>query len=430
MQNKGQEVPRACAQERLAGASMLPENPANAPNPSLNVEYLVARPKSQAKVTAPHHDVLSSMRLAVSQPGSSVFDHRLLVQTPINQPRLLFLARRSVSPSAARNGRVCLRVCVCTHQSTSLTHAMGAAQSSIPTEAAVVGAIVAGGVTAYGIYSRNANGVGGTSGASPEAKTGGNATGKKGKGKKKAQARLGSGADSDVEFEKTIAAANKENAAAAASARVVRAPDVVPGTFDFNPTSNSESEARDKKARKKKAKKATSGVTGASEVKNAVSSSVVETKDVPSARTEQVVVAPQAVQAEAPAPSQPPAKKNKKRKVKAGASASEPLAASIDMSDAGDDASWTRVSTRKKTGTSTGADPQGSIAGASSTDADAELLTSDTNLTSGATDPEVTETEEEDSGLRKSDTVTRKTLAERLLPRPRKTGVEEYVSFH
>ena len=296
---------------------------------------------------------------------------------------------------------------------------MGAAQSSIPTEVAVVGAIVAGGITAYGVYSRNGN-VPADSKGTTEAKAGG----KKGKGKKKA------GSKEDAEFEKVIAAANKENAAAAAAnARVVRAPDVVPGTFDFNPTSNSESETKDKKARKKKGKKATSGADVSGESKSVASSSVVESKEVPPARPEQVV-APLAVQAEPPTQSSQSSKKNKKRKNKAGASAhlaAEPLAASIDMSDAGDDASWTRVSTRKKNAASTSGNPPSSTAGAST---DAELLTSDTNLTSGVTDPDLTETEEEDAGIRKSDTVSRKTFAERMLPRPKKTGVEESVFLY
>ena len=299
---------------------------------------------------------------------------------------------------------------------------MGAAQSSIPTEAAVLGAIVAGGITAYGVYSRNGNVPTPASSEAAEAKARG---GKKGKGKKKA----GSGADSDAEFERAIAAANKENAAAAAAAaRVVRAPEVVPGTFEFNPTSNSESEGAGKKARKKKGKKATSGSTATNDSKNAAASSVVETKEEPPARPEQVI-APQIVQADPPPASASSSKKSKKRKGKSGTptpAASGPLAASIDMSDAGDDASWTRVSTRKKIGTSTNPNAPESAAGASSTDA--ELLTSDTNLTSGATDPDMTETEEEpdDAGTRKSGTVSRKTFAERMLPK-RKTGVEEYV---
>lgn len=293
---------------------------------------------------------------------------------------------------------------------------MGAAQSSIPTEVAVVGAIVAGGITAYGVYSRNAN-------VPPDSKSssGAKASGKKGKGKKKAESKA------DADFEKIIAAANKENAAAAANTRVVRAPDVVPGTFDFNPTSNSESDTKEKKTRKKKGKKGAAGAGNSGESQMATSSSVVASKEETPVRPEQVVV-PQAVQANPPAQPSQSSKKNKKRKTKSGASAStssDPLVASIDLSDAGDDASWTRVSTRKKNTASTSENPPSSIAGASSTDA--ELLTSDTNLTSGATDPDLTETEEEDAGIRKADTVTRKTFAERMLPRPRKTGVEECV---
>ncbi|THH03277.1 hypothetical protein EW145_g6383, partial [Phellinidium pouzarii] len=85
-------------------------------------------------------------------------------------------------------------------------------------------------------------------------------------------------------------------------------------------------------------------------------------------------------------------------------------AISLTTSDAPEDASWTRVSTRKRA--------------EANTTTEAELLTSDTNLTTSVTGPENTEEEEEEEESAQ-DSENRKTFAERMLPRPRKTGVED-----
>ena len=95
-------------------------------------------------------------------------------------------------------------------------------------------------------------------------------------------------------------------------------------------------------------------------------------------------------------------------------SSSQLLGMSVTLSDAQDDEdeSWTRVSTRKKGGPSV--KPTASTEG--------ELLTSDTNITTSVTDQDNDNTEDESSVQELEDN---KTFAEKMLPRPKKTGVEE-----
>ena len=95
-----------------------------------------------------------------------------------------------------------------------------------------------------------------------------------------------------------------------------------------------------------------------------------------------------------------------------------------------DDGGWTRVETKK---TARG------VGGATAAQKDGlEVSTSDAGVTTSVTgtgnsSPVTERTEELEEGSHLADSVdsmpeNRRTLAEKLLPKPRKTGVEEYVS--
>ncbi|KAH8111080.1 hypothetical protein DFH11DRAFT_1729801 [Phellopilus nigrolimitatus] len=277
---------------------------------------------------------------------------------------------------------------------------MGAMQSSVPPEVAVVGALVAGSVTAYGLYARNTNADSAGAGSSSK-KAQPSAPGSKKPNKKKG-ASSGFG---DAEFEKIIAAANKENQTAVASkVRVVPFPEVVPGAFEAGATSAGDAEAKEKKARKKKGKKSTPASTTSSTAlpstlptHTAPEESIVHVPSV--APTDPARKAPGSSVAGTPvgtasgsksksdSPSTaPPATTSAGPSI----SASQGLTQSLTFSDAPDDVSWTRVSTRKR------AVP--------------------------VTEPSNTEDEE---SVQELEAQKRKTFAERMLPRPRKTGVED-----
>lgn len=293
---------------------------------------------------------------------------------------------------------------------------MGSSQSVLTPEVAVAGAVVVGTVSAaaYGFYSRSSSS--GT--ASGSAESGTSAISKK----KKKSAADKEKAREDAEFDKALAAVSK----AKAPAQVVPFPAVVPGTFDSDAAAAmlapSPQKPSVKRAKKKKAKKV--GVVGDDE------------QDEDSQAEPAAPSAP--ISETTPTPELPTAtgsKKKKRKGVKGGAAADggsvpasknaissatgsggasrvQGLAESYVLSDAPDDSSWTRVTSRRR--------------GAGATETD--LLTSDTNATQTSTTQENTEDdgeEEDDEDEGKPADTPRKPLAERLLPRARKTGVEE-----
>lgn len=300
---------------------------------------------------------------------------------------------------------------------------MGSSQSILTPEVAVAGAVVAGTVSAaaYGLYAKNAASGAGSTSSSGEPNSGSSASSKK----KKKSAADKEKARVDAEFEKALAVANKENATKAkAPAHVVAFPSVVPGTFDSDAAAAmlapSPQKPSAKKAKKKKAKKA-SAVGDESQDEESQAEAVAST--VPVVET-------------TPTPEPPAAALKKKRKGARGGAAADGrkdtsskgtlgtgvstggpsraqgLAESYVLSEAPEDASWTRVTSRRR--------------GAGTVDTD--FLTSDTNVTQTTT-TESTEDdgEEEEEGRKQSADTPRRPLAERMLPKPRKTGVEEWV---
>ena len=85
------------------------------------------------------------------------------------------------------------------------------------------------------------------------------------------------------------------------------------------------------------------------------------------------------------------------------------------------DGPWTRVESRKK--------PARAQEATTSTSLSVEQVTSDPGITTSVTGTsEPTEDEQEAEGASEREPENRRTLAERLLPKPRKTKVEEYVA--
>lgn len=319
---------------------------------------------------------------------------------------------------------------------------MGVVQSSVNSEILIAGAAVAvGSLTTIGLYARSAkrdhreSTAAGTASSSsaPEA-----ASEKKSKGKKK---KAKEQKNSDAEFDRILATARESHVKSNASVGVVTFPQVavtaVPGAFDQSSAAD-DSEAvapKEKKAKRKKGKKGASPASPSGEGSHSLAASMVTSPD------SSIIHIPSDTPAE-PDRSVPSSKKErKKRAAKSAVSAqvqSTPKAAQVSATasssgaEAGpsfassttDDASWTRVESRKRS-----TDPTGAHAKHPST-TDAEILTSDTNITTsvtGETESEEganTEDELEDSSRHQS-SGNRKTFAEKMLGKPRKTGVEE-----
>lgn len=245
-------------------------------------------------------------------------------------------------------------------------YAMGSAQSYLP-----VATIVVAGAAAYGYSHVNKPDAGpeGTSASSSASSS------KKQKQKKKAGARAGP-------------ASAKEDVPAEPEPGVVSFPAVVPGGFDDAPTPPAEPADRPAKPQKKKKK-------------------AKKTSPVPAdAQSESSATAPES---------------SAVRKQKKPAGGKQPTL---------DDAGWTRVETKKRSAKDGAAGDGPADAGALSQSL--EITTSDAGITTSATgnsSPVTERTEDESSVLADSGVLeNRRTLAERLLPKPRKTGVEECVS--
>ncbi len=250
---------------------------------------------------------------------------------------------------------------------------MGSAQSYLPVAAVVAGA------AAYG-YVQFTRPVAVPQHAGPSSSSSTSAAPSK-KPKQKKKAGTGAGADTS----------EKAKDGHLAEVNVVAFPPVVPGSFDaHHPTTPSEPQTKPKN-KKKKAKKA--GAGGGAD-----------------AQSESSATAP-----ESSAPI-------RATKPKRGGASGKPAAA--------EDHGWMKVDTKKKP-VKAGAAVAGAAEGSDAQAQGLEVSTSDlsTSVTTGNSSP-VTERTEDESHL--ADSVSsdnRRTLAERMLPKPRKTGVEECVAF-
>ena len=243
---------------------------------------------------------------------------------------------------------------------------------SFSSEATVAGAVLIGGV-AYYSYNQVSH---------PSAALGGGssvAVSKKGKKRK------GPGS---TEPTSTVEEGEK------AVPRVVSPPAVLPGQFDVGPVVSDEpsSQVQPKKAKKKKAKgkNATTGSTIPPAESGVVSSAESSTPVPPASASKQ---------------------KQKKKSPPANPSSSKPgvkSAPSIESApsiDTGTDGSWTRVESSRR---------------------DKQQF-NDLAATTGTEDSSIADRTDDD--LTHSPSMeNRRTLAERLLPKPRKTRVDEYVA--
>ncbi|EJD07574.1 uncharacterized protein FOMMEDRAFT_143921 [Fomitiporia mediterranea MF3/22] len=342
---------------------------------------------------------------------------------------------------------------------------MGVVQSSIggTTEAAAVGAaFLAGTATAYTVYKQRF-----AASATTDKST--NVSGEKatatasGTKKNNYKSKKGGNAE-DAELDALLARAKAEKEEAARRLERASSKGVIPGSFELDGVEvSSEVEGREKKARRKGKKKGASAAAPTATVgegSGAVSSTRGEGVDKATAPSSTSKLADSPVQANVSAPTTTEltagSLKQKKRKAAKAADnttaipsgsttaapasssnvnkpagtapslqSSQALGMSVTMSDAPDDASWTRVSTRKK---NINDNQTQQAVRRETSQTDPELFTSDTNVTtSGVTDENTEEDEaqeEEDEGsVREPE--HRRTFAEKMLPKPRKTGVED-----
>lgn len=295
---------------------------------------------------------------------------------------------------------------------------MGSLQSYITPNSALTAVVVAGAIAlGYSQVSRETPA--GTSSSSLAAKAGASK-----KGKKKKQAGNGTKADADREDITSIPEVVVPT--------VVSLPAIIPGQFEPSTPHDALDAAtsvslKPKKAKKKKAK-ATSETTPAT---SAAGSTVVAAASAP------VHSDSSSGDRDRTPPSLPPTKSKSKRQQKQQPSASSSSAlltkpAHKSTTSIDTDGSWTRVEpSRRKTGPDSGSagDAGESQSGipADSTNSDTGVTTS---VTTGNSSPVAERTEDEgflyaDRGAQQP----RKTLAERMLPKPRKTGVDE-LSLH
>ncbi|KAI0741281.1 hypothetical protein C8Q80DRAFT_1193465 [Daedaleopsis nitida] len=241
---------------------------------------------------------------------------------------------------------------------------MGSAQSYLP-----VATIVVAGAAAYG-YSHVTNPDAVPEGTSASSSA---TSSKKQKQKKKAGARAGS-------------TSAKEDVSAEPEPGVVSFPPVVPGGFD-TPTPPAEPMDRPAKPQKKK-KKAKKASPVPADTQSESSATAPESSAV--------------------------------RKPKKPAGGKQPAL---------DNDGWTRVDTKKRSAND-GATADGP-AGSGALSQSLEITTSDAGVTTSATgnsSPVTERTEDESSALADSGVLeNRRTLAERLLPKARKTGVEDLL---
>ena len=215
-------------------------------------------------------------------------------------------------------------------------------------------------------------------------------------------------ADEDIDEILAAQAALQKSSAAAVKPHVVEFPEIVPGGFapEKESTPKPETGSKDKRAKKKK-KKSTAAVP-VSQSEDASSSA-----DDPNASSTNLIPEPSST-----------SKKKKKDRAKKSSATQEPSGTGSStrgsairqtaLDEALDDGPWTRVESRKRT--------QGSsVNQGEQIVSDAGITTSVTETSSVAT--ERTDDEEDTNAVTPSE--NRKTFAEKMLPKPRKTGVEE-----
>lgn len=268
---------------------------------------------------------------------------------------------------------------------------MGSVQSAFSSKYVVPGLVAVGGAAVY-LYLQQSR-------SSPLPKV--QAPSSKGSRSKKSKK-----VDTDSEFDEILAAAKAE--AEKAQPRVVAFPEIIPGSFDSDAsTPGTTGAAKEKKNKRKKSKKSATPEVGATKVDEAAQTMLVQPTSTEVASEPDVVVK----------------KKEKKKKTKKAASQpapgeignAKPVAGpsgGAPSSDASpDDNAWTRVEPRRHPLSQ-------SMTG--------DILTSDTNLTTSVTDSASTTTEKtEDEDGEEYEPEHRRTFVERMLPKPRKLGVEE-----
>lgn len=271
---------------------------------------------------------------------------------------------------------------------------MGSSQSYLSPEAALTVAVVAG---AIGLgYSQMSQ----VSKQGPNSTSGEDVNTDKTKSKKKKQAKPAKTADPNIPSD-TFAAAQVP-----VTPVVVAFPEVIPGQFDKTPIVAAESPStRDATSKPKKSKKKKAKASAPDTTAPGASSSVEN-------------------QSESSSPS-PPKLKGKRSPPQITPASSSILARPLQQSTVSidTDGSWTRVESRRK--------PSSAIEGPAGPSADP--TTSDAGITSSVTgnsSPVAERTDDDDSlflsHIRNS-TEPRRTLAEKLVPKPKKTVVDDML---
>ncbi|KAH9479946.1 hypothetical protein JR316_0008543 [Psilocybe cubensis] len=305
---------------------------------------------------------------------------------------------------------------------------MGGTQSYLSSEAALTALVVAG---AIGIgYSQ----MGATSGATPNTPaviaTEGQATASK-KGKKKKQSKAGLSAAGDIS-EALSASKSESKVPSPPLQRVAASQEVIPGQFDPTPTQTpvqdqSEPSAKPKSKKSKKKAKGKAQADSTADSKNAqpISSSIDYLSET-------------SAQATPPKTAKRQTSTQQSKKQSPPASSSSQLTRPSQQSTASieTDGSWTRVGPPRRGPKATDADSSQLSAEADPTTSDAGITPSVTGNSSPVADRRASSSTEDETFLLNSNVSSRgsgenrRTLAEKLLPKPRKTGVDELRLFY
>lgn len=318
---------------------------------------------------------------------------------------------------------------------------MGGAQSYISSETALTVLVVAGaigvGYTKMGVPSESTSTTSGGPAVSV-ADGQGTLSSKKGK-KKKNQAKGGAASPLGDSSETLSASKSQPQLPSPHPPRVVAFPEVIPGQFDAVPANaaggeSSEPPASTSKPKKgkKKGKSKSMAAESTTTPPPAVSSSVDKISETSSKSTSAKP---------SKRPAQPP--QGQKQPLSASASSSSRLTRPLQQSTASidTDGSWTRVVSHKRGRTAADADSSQLSAEADPTTSDAGITPSVTGSSSPVAQrrPSMSTTEEEGGSFLLNANATsstrdsgenRRTLAEKLLPKPRKTGVDELRLFY
>ncbi|KDR66137.1 hypothetical protein GALMADRAFT_273747 [Galerina marginata CBS 339.88] len=305
---------------------------------------------------------------------------------------------------------------------------MGSAQSYISSEVALTAIVVAG---AIGLgYTQLGPAATSTFGAHAVSTADSQATALK-KGKKKKQ---GKGAPSGDISETLSASKSQSQLPQLAQARAVEFAEAIPGQFDATPASppgtelsagGLATEALKPKKSKKKAKGKAASATPELGPTQTISSSVDYLSEA------SVKAAPTKNAKRQQTPSQQPQKPPPAASASSSAAAltrpQQQSTASLDT-----DSSWTRVGSHRRGPTATDADSSALSAEADPTTSDAGITPSVTGNSSPVVERRMSTSTEDESFLLNVNVTrgsgeNRRTLAEKLLPKPRKTGVDDML---